>query len=65
MINLIYLIIFIILASCSYPDIDSVPKFDNMQVSIQDSIDICKLGKSENESFADCFDELLKIINRL
>ncbi len=65
MINLIYLTIFILLASCGYPDIDTIPKFNNMQISIQDSIDICKLGKSEYEDFSDCFDELLMITNRL
>tara|TARA_Y100001970_G_C14010114_1_gene737943 strand:- start:401 stop:598 length:198 start_codon:yes stop_codon:yes gene_type:complete len=64
-INLAYLIIFILLVSCSYPDIDTVPKFDNMQISIQDSIDVCILGKDVNEDFSDCFIELLEIINRL
>ena len=64
-INLAYLIIFILLVSCSYPDIDTVPKFDNMQISIQDSIDVCMLGKDVNEDFSDCFIELLEIINRL
>ena len=65
MINLAYLIIFVLLVSCSYPDIDTVPKFDNMQISIQDSIDVCVLGKDVNEDFSDCFKELLQIINRL
>ena len=64
-INLAYLIIFILLVSCGYPDIDTVPKFDNMQISIQDSIDVCILGKDVNEDFSDCFIELLEIINRL
>ena len=63
--NLIYLIIFILIASCSYPDIDTVPKFNNMQISLQDSIDICKLGKAPDEDFSECFKELIEITNRL
>ena len=65
MINLIYLFLFILLISCSYPDIDTVPSFNNMQISIQDSIDICKLGKAPNEDFSGCFKELIQITNRL
>ena len=65
MINLIYLFLFILLISCSYPDIDTVPSFNNMQISIQDSIDICKLGKTPNEDFSECFTELIQITNRL
>ena len=63
--NLIYLIIFILIASCSYPDIDTVPKFDNMQISLRDFIDVCKLGKAPDEDFSDCFKELFEITNRL
>ena len=63
--NLIYFIIFILIASCSYPDIDTVPKFNNMQISLQDSIDICKLGKAPDEDFSECFKELIEITNRL
>ena len=63
--NLSYLIIFILIASCSYPDIDTVPKFNNMQISLQDSIDICKLGKAPDEDFSECFKELIEITNRL
>ena len=61
MINLIYLFLFILLISCSYPDIDTVPSFNNMQISIQDSIDICKLGKAPDEDFSECFKELNEI----
>ena len=57
--------IFILIASCSYPDIDTVPKFNNMQISLQDSIDICKLGKAPDEDFSECFKELIEITNRL
>lgn len=43
------LILFFILNSCAYPDIDSVPEFDNMYISIQDSIELCKLSNSDND----------------
>ena len=57
--------LFILLISCSYPDIDTVPSFNNMKISIQDSIDICKLVKTPNEDFSECFIELIQITNRL
>ena len=60
-----YLFILFILFSCSYPDIDTVPKFENMGVSIYDYIDLCKLTNSGNEEPIDCFKELKKVINRL
>lgn len=59
-----FLIIFF-LYSCGYPDVDSVPKFKNMNITMQDSIELCKITKSDIKTESSCYEELNKIINRL
>ena len=60
----IYLIFFIII-SCGYPDIDSVPDFKSLNISMQESIDLCKIGNFDKENKEDCFKDLKNIINGL
>ena len=61
----ITLILLIFVVSCQYPDIDTVPKFDSLNLSIEEIIDKCKnqnINKSEQE---DCFKKINEINNRL
>ena len=63
--NFILFSIIFILYACGYPDVDSVPKFKNMNISMQDSIELCKITKSDIKTDSSCYEELNKIINRL
>ena len=54
----IYLLIFFLLLSCRYPDIDSVPEFDSLDISIDENIDLCKIKNKNNSIQDDCFKEL-------
>ena len=60
-----FLILFFLLSSCGYPDVDSVPSFKNMKITMQESIELCKISNSDNKQISKCYDELVQIINRL
>tara|TARA_B110000014_G_C19684197_1_gene358736 strand:+ start:246 stop:431 length:186 start_codon:yes stop_codon:yes gene_type:complete len=48
------IILLLIIASCSYPDIDTVPKFDNLEFSEQEAIDLCKLSNNNRIKLMEC-----------
>ena len=60
----IFIILLLILISCAYPDIDSVPKFDNISITLQESIELCKLN-SNNDELSKCLEEINHIASRL
>ena len=41
-----YLIIFFFLTSCSYPDIDTIPNFSDVDLTKEESIDLCEFTYS-------------------
>jgi len=53
-----YLFIFIFFLSCGYPDIDSVPNFEDLKITKEESIDLCKLSNSGNEEINECLNKL-------
>ena len=53
-INLAYLIIFILLVSCSYPDIDTVPKFESTIVTEEELEDLCYLSNTDIKEIEEC-----------
>ena len=65
MINKFTFIIFFLIISCSYPDIDSVPDFGSQTISMQDSIYLCKISNSDKKNNEDCYKDLKNIINGL
>ena len=60
-----FIILLLFLSSCSYPDIDTVPDFNDMNITMQDSIELCKISNSDNGQIDICFVELNAITNRL
>ena len=50
------LLIFFINFSCAYPDIDSVPDFQNLKVTKEESIDLCKMTKTDKNELSKCID---------
>ena len=65
MIDKCIIIILFLIISCSYPDIDSVPDFKSLDISIQESIDLCKIGNSDKANKEDCYKDLKNIISGL
>ena len=63
--NRFILIILFFIISCSYPDIDSVPNFGSLTISMQESIDLCKISNSDKENKEDCYKDLKNIIKGL
>jgi len=51
------IILFFFLSTCSYPDIDSVPDFNNMKLTNEESIDLCKITNSDNEQMTSCLEK--------
>ena len=52
--NKIIYFFFLTLISCSYPDIDSVPKNNNLIITEEDAIELCKLSSSDNVELIKC-----------
>ena len=50
----LYIILLFFLSACGYPDIDTVPNFDNVNITEEESIDLCKINNSDNEQIAKC-----------
>ena len=54
----VYLILFFLSFSCAYPDIDSIPDFKNLDLSKEESIDLCKLINTDNKDLSDCLKKI-------
>ena len=49
-----YLIFFLLLFSCHYPDIDSVPDFNNIKLTDQELLDLCNIKTSDKYNIELC-----------
>ena len=56
--NFFYILILAILYSCGYPDIDSVPVFDDLNITKEESIDLCKLSNTNEDDLLKCLNDL-------
>ena len=54
----LYILFFFILLSCDYPDIDSVPNFEDLVITKEESIDLCKLTNTDNKNLSNCLDKI-------
>ena len=54
MIKLFLLFITIFLISCGYPDIDSVPNFNEIKLSPDELIDYCNSNYSDKKNIDEC-----------
>jgi len=54
--RLLFMLLF--LSSCGYPDIDSVPTFNEMKISNEESIDLCKLSNTDINDLVKCLNKL-------
>ena len=53
------ILIFITLISCSYPDIDSVPDFNDLNLSKEELFDLCELSSDDKKDIDVCIEEKL------
>ena len=63
--NKIIFILLLLLYSCNYPDIDSLPEFYSLNISMEETLDKCKINNTFKDEKEDCFIELKNLINRL
>ena len=52
--------IFMLLLSCSYPDIDSVPNFKDLKLSEEELFDLCELSSSDKNEIDTCIENKRK-----
>ena len=49
-----FLIIFLFIISCGYPDIDSVPKFESTIVTEEELEDLCYFNNTDIKEIEEC-----------
>ena len=47
----------LVLVSCGYPDIDSVPSFKELKLSDEELFDLCQLSSSDKSEIDNCIKE--------
>tara|TARA_Y100001970_G_C13520098_1_gene502541 strand:+ start:152 stop:340 length:189 start_codon:yes stop_codon:yes gene_type:complete len=52
------LLIFLSLYACGYPDIDSVPDFDDLVITKEEAIDLCNLSNTDKKDLTDCLKKI-------
>jgi hypothetical protein len=60
--RIIIFFILLLLISCGYPDIDSVPSFKELKLSDEELFDLCQLSSSDKSQIDNCIKEK-KLIN--
>ena len=53
-----FFLIFIFIISCGYADIDSVPDFKELKLTKEESIELCKIGNTDNYEIIECLKKL-------
>jgi len=56
----LFLIFLLLLVSCVYPDIDTVPDFKDEIITEEESMDLCKINNSDNEKITKCLEKINK-----
>ena len=49
--------VLLLLVSCGYPDIDSVPSFKELKLSDEELFDLCQLSSSDKSEIEKCIKE--------
>jgi hypothetical protein len=55
--RIIFFFILLLLVSCGYPDIDSVPSFKDLKLSDEELFDLCQLNSTDKSEIDDCIKE--------
>ena len=49
--------ILLLLVSCGYPDIDTVPSFKDLKLSHEELFDLCQLNSTDKSDIDECIKE--------
>ena len=52
----IFFVLFL-LVSCGYPDIDSVPSFNDLKLTDEELFDLCQLNSTDKSELDNCIKE--------
>ena len=55
--RIIIFFILLLLISCGYPDIDSVPSFKELKLSDEELFDLCQLSSNDKSQIDNCIRE--------
>ena len=55
--KIIICLILLLLISCGYPDIDSVPSFKDLKLSDEELFDLCQLNSTDKSEIDNCIKE--------
>ena len=55
--RIIIFLILLLLISCGYPDIDTVPSFKELKLSDEELFDLCQLSSSDKSEIDNCIKE--------
>ena len=55
--RVIFFFLIFYLNSCGYPDIDSVPSFDEFNLTDEELFDLCELSSNDKSEFNKCIEE--------
>ena len=55
--KIIFFFILLLLVSCGYPDIDSVPSFKELKLTDEELFDLCQLSSSDKSEIDNCIKE--------
>ena len=58
--RIIIFFILLLLISCGYPDIDSVPSFKELKLSDEELFDLCQLSSNDKKDIDTCIEDKLK-----
>lgn len=50
----LFVLLFVFIITCAYPDIDSVPDFSDLVITEEDSIELCKLSYTDKLEVIKC-----------
>ena len=55
--RIIFYFTLFLLFSCGYPDIDTVPSFQNLELSDEELFDLCQLNSADKSEIDNCIKE--------
>ena len=55
--RVIILFFLLIVISCGYPDIDTVPSFKDLKLSHEELFDLCQLNSTDKSDIDECIKE--------
>ena len=58
--KILFFLILFLLTSCGYPDIDSVPNFEDLDLTEDELFDLCELSSNDKSQIDNCIKDKQK-----